>query len=113
MTFQELVIRPNCNGHSGAEKAYKGAIRKLRKQLEGDAYGFWRAVQRTIQAARREAGGEIGYRLPQSTWLDKKDLTRSYGYPKLCANFLSSVEEKVQALIPQQYPLRGTSLAAG
>lgn len=39
MTFQELAIRLNYNGPSGAEKAYKSAIRKLRKQLNGGAYG--------------------------------------------------------------------------
>lgn len=33
MTFQELAIRLNYNGPSSAEKAYKSAIRKLKKQL--------------------------------------------------------------------------------
>ena len=33
MTFQELAIRLNYNGPSGAEKAYKSAIRKLRRHL--------------------------------------------------------------------------------
>ena len=31
MTFQELAIRLNYNGPSGAEKAYKAALRKLKK----------------------------------------------------------------------------------
>ena len=56
MTFQELAIRLNYNGPSGAEKAYKSAIRKLRKQLNSGAYGRWRAVQKAIQDAPREAG---------------------------------------------------------
>ena len=60
MTFQELSIRLNYNGPSGAEKAYKSAIRKLRKHLGGGAYGQWRSIQRAIQDARREASREIG-----------------------------------------------------
>lgn len=57
MTFQELAIRLNYNGPSGAEKAYKNAIRKLRKQLNGGAYGQWRSIQKVIQDARRETCG--------------------------------------------------------
>ena len=37
MTFQELAIRLNYNGPSGAEKAYKSAIRKLTQNLHGGA----------------------------------------------------------------------------
>lgn len=33
MTFQELAIRLNYNGPSGAEKAYKAALRKLKKRF--------------------------------------------------------------------------------
>ena len=58
MTFQELAIRLNYNGPSGAEKAYKSAIRKLRKQLNGGAYGQWLSIQKAIQAARREASSQ-------------------------------------------------------
>ena len=78
MTFQELAIRLNYNGPSGAEKAYKSAIRKLRKQLNGGAYGWWCAIQKTIQAARREAGKEMGYCSPQITWLDKQELIQGF-----------------------------------
>ena len=39
MTFQELAIYLNYNGPSGAEKAYKAALRKLKKDLYGGAYG--------------------------------------------------------------------------
>ena len=78
MTFQELAIRLNYNGPSGAEKAYKSAIRKLRKQLNGGAYGQWLSIQKAIQAARRDASREIGYRSPQSTWLDEQGLIQGF-----------------------------------
>lgn len=78
MTFQELAIRLNYNGPSGAEKAYKNAIRKLRKQLNGGAYGQWLSIQKAIQAARREASREIGYHPSQSTWLDAQELIRRF-----------------------------------
>ena len=78
MTFQELAIRLNYNGPSGAEKAYKSAVRKLRKQLNGGAYGQWLSIQKAIQAARREASREIGYRSPQSTWLYEQELIRDF-----------------------------------
>ena len=78
MTFQELAIRLNYNGPSGAEKACKSAIRKLRKQLNGGAYGHWLSIQKAIQAARREASREIGYHSPQSTWLDEQELIRGF-----------------------------------
>lgn len=55
MTFQELAIRLNYNGPSGAEKAYKSAIRKLKQQLNGGAYGQWIAMQKAIREAVREA----------------------------------------------------------
>ena len=78
MTFQELAIRLNYNGPSGAEKAYKSAIRKLRKQLNGGAYGRWLSIQKAIQAARRGASREIGYSSPQSTWLEEQELIRGF-----------------------------------
>ena len=39
MTFQELAIYLNYNGPSGAEKAYKAALRKLKRDLYGGDYG--------------------------------------------------------------------------
>lgn len=75
---QELAIRLNYNGPSGAEKAYKSAIRKLRKQRNGGAYGQWLSIQKAIQAARREASREIKYSSPQSTWLDEQELIRGF-----------------------------------
>ena len=78
MTFQELAIRLNYNGPSGAEKAYKSAIRKLRKQLNGGTYGQWLSIQKAIQAARQEAGEETEYCSSQSTWLDEQKLIRGF-----------------------------------
>ena len=76
MTFQELAIRLNYNGPSGAEKAYKAAIRKLKKQLNDGAYGQWLSVQKAIRKARAEIEADPGYYVPpQTTWLDEKDLT--------------------------------------
>ena len=55
MTFQELAIYLNYNGPSGAEKAYKAALRKLEKDLCGGAYGRWLSAQKAIRAAKAEA----------------------------------------------------------
>ena len=52
MTFHGLAIWMNYNGPSGAEKAYKSAIRKLRQYLHGGDYGRWLDIQRTIQSVR-------------------------------------------------------------
>ena len=74
MTFQELAIRLNYNGPSGAEKAYKAVIRKLRKQLNGGTYSQWLSIQKAILKARAEAEADSGYYVPpQTTWLDEKE----------------------------------------
>lgn len=79
MTFQELAIRLNYNGPSGAEKAYKSAIRKLRKQLNGGAYGQWLSIQKAIHKARADAEADPGYYVPpQTTWLDEKELAERF-----------------------------------
>ena len=79
MTFQELAIRLNYNGPSSAEKAYKSAIRKLKKQLNGSAYGQWLSIQKAILKARAEAEADSGYYVPpQTTWLDEKELTERF-----------------------------------
>ena len=79
MTFQELAIRLNYNGPSGAEKAYKAAIRKLRKQLNGGAYGQWLSIQKAIHKARADAEADSGYYVPpQTTWLDEKELVERF-----------------------------------
>ena len=72
MMFQELAIRLNYNGPSGAEKAYKNAIQKLKQHLHGGAYGAWLDIRRAIREAQREAGGEAGYCTPQRTWREQK-----------------------------------------
>ena len=75
MTFQELVIRFNYNGPSGAEKAYKAALRKLKRDLYGGAYGRWLSAQKVIRAAKAEAEQDAGqYTPPQRTWWEEKAL---------------------------------------
>ena len=75
MTFQELAIYLNYNGPSGAEKAYKSALRKLKRDLYGGAYGRWLSAQKAIRAAKAEAEQDAGHHAtPQRTWLDEKEL---------------------------------------
>ncbi|MCF2619991.1 sigma-70 family RNA polymerase sigma factor [Candidatus Agathobaculum pullicola] len=79
MTFQELAIRLNYNGPSGAEKAYKSALRKLKKELYSGSYGQWRSMQKAINKARAEAEADHGYYVPpQTTWIDEKDLAEQF-----------------------------------
>ena len=81
MTFQELAIRLNYNGPSGAEKAYKAALRKLKKNLYAGAYGQWLSAQEAIRKARAEAETDSGhYATPQATWLDEKRLAERFVY---------------------------------
>ena len=61
MTFQELAIYLNYNGPSGAEKAYKSALRKLKKDLYGGAYSRWLSAQKAIRAAKAEAEADPGH----------------------------------------------------
>ena len=75
MTFQELAIRLNYNGPSGAEKAYKAALRKLKKDLYVGAYGRWLSAQKAIRAAKAEAEQEAGHdTTPQRTWWEEQTL---------------------------------------
>lgn len=79
MTFQELAIRLNYNGPSGAEKAYKSALRKLKRDLHGGAYGRWLSAQKAIRAAKAEAEADLGhYTTPQITWLDEEELAERF-----------------------------------
>ena len=78
MTFQELAVWLNYNGPSGAEKAYKSAIRKLKRHLHGGDYGAWLDIQRTLREAQREAGREAEYGSPQATWLEERELIRGF-----------------------------------
>lgn len=75
MTFQELAIRLNYNGPSGAEKAYKAAQRKLKRDLYGGAYGRWLSAQKAIRTAKAEAEQDAGHgATPQRTWWGEKEL---------------------------------------
>ena len=79
LTFQELAIRLNYNGPSGAEKAYKAALRKLKRDLYGGAYGQWLSAQKVIRAAKAEAEQDAGqHTSPQRTWLDEKVLAERF-----------------------------------
>ena len=79
LTFQKLAIRLNYNGPSGAEKAYKAALRKLKRDLHGGAYGRWLSAQKAINKARAEAEADPGhYTTPQTTWLDEKELMERF-----------------------------------
>ena len=79
MTFQELAIRLNYNGPSGAEKAYKSALRKLKKELYSGSYGQWLSIQKAINKARAEVEADPGYYTPpQTTWIDEKDLAERF-----------------------------------
>ena len=75
MTFQELANYLNYNGPSGAEKAYKSALRKLKKDLYGGAYGRWLSAQKAIRAAKAEAEQAMGHgTTPQRAWWEKQAL---------------------------------------
>ena len=79
MTFQKLAIRFNYNGPSGAEKAYKSALRKLKKDLYGRACGRWLSAQKAIRSAKAEAEADLGhYTTPQITWLDEEELAERF-----------------------------------
>ena len=79
LTFQELAIRLNYNGPSGAEKAYKAALRKLKKGLYDGAYSRWLSAQKAIRAAKAEAEQETGQRTtPQRTWWEEKALANRF-----------------------------------
>ena len=79
MTFQELAIYLNYNGPSGAEKAYKAALRKLEKDLYGGVYSRWLSAQKAICAAKAEAEQDAGhYTTPQRTWWGGRELTACF-----------------------------------
>ena len=79
LTFQELAIRLNYNGPSGAEKAYKAALWKLKRDLYGGAYGRWLSAQKAIRAAEAEAEQDTGHdATPQRTWWEEKALANRF-----------------------------------
>ena len=84
MTFQELAIRLNYNGPSGAEKAYKAALRKLKKYLYTGAYGRWLFAQKAIRAAVAEAEMDAGcYTTPQKTWVEEEKSAEYFKWAKI------------------------------
>ena len=79
MTFQELAIYLNYNGPSGVEKAYKAALRKLKKDLYGGAYSRWLSAQKAIRAAKAEAEQAAGHgATPQRTWWEEQMLANRF-----------------------------------
>lgn len=79
LTFQELAIRLNYNGPSGAEKAYKAALRKLKKGLYDGAYSRWLSAQKAIRSAKAEADQAAGHgATPQRTWWEEQALANRF-----------------------------------
>jgi len=52
MTLEELAVRLNYNGPSGAQKALGRAIRKLRENFASNEWGRWREAKRIIKRWR-------------------------------------------------------------
>ena len=67
------------DGPSGAEKACKSALRKLKRDLCGGAYGRWLSAQKAIRAAKAEAEQDAGYdATPQRTWWEERELMERF-----------------------------------
>ena len=67
------------DGPSGAEKACKSALRKLKRDLYGGAYGRWLSAQKAIHAAKAEAEQDAGYdATPQRTWWEERELMERF-----------------------------------
>ena len=54
MTFQELAVMLNYNGHSAAEKAYNRAIESLRQALYMGQYGKYIHAKQAVVSAKRK-----------------------------------------------------------
>ena len=54
MTFQELAVMLNYNGHSAAEKAYRRAVKTLRQALYAGEYGEYMRAKQAIASAKRK-----------------------------------------------------------
>lgn len=52
LTLEELAVRLNYNGPSGAQKALDRAIRKLREYFDSGVWGNWREAKREINRFR-------------------------------------------------------------
>jgi len=112
MTFKDLAIRLNYNGPSGAEKAYKGALRKLKKNLHSGVYGQWLSIQKAIHEARVEAESGSGCYIspqttPQTTWIDEKNLAeRSFYEVASLARVHEIFSEALENEEEKQYSIR-------
>ncbi len=60
MTFEMLAARLNYNGPSGAEKALKTAVQKLKRNLHSGEYGAWREAKRMLWEARAKSEAGSG-----------------------------------------------------
>lgn len=58
MTFQELAVLLNYNGHSAAEKAYTRAVESLRQALYAGEYGEYIRARQAITGAKRKMWGK-------------------------------------------------------
>lgn len=54
MTFQELAVLLNYNGHSAAEKAYNRAVKSLKQALYAGGYGEYMLAKQAIASAKRK-----------------------------------------------------------
>lgn len=57
MTFQELAVLLNFNGHSAAEKAYLRSVKSLRQALYAGRYGEYILAKQFIASAKHEIWG--------------------------------------------------------
>ena len=57
MTFQELAVMLNYNGHSSAEKAYNRAVKSLRQALYAGEYGEYIWARQAITGSKRKMWG--------------------------------------------------------
>ena len=58
LNFRELAILLNYNGPSSAEKAYRGAVEKLKAALWEGEYGQYRRARRIVERAMKDAEKE-------------------------------------------------------
>lgn len=76
MTFQELAIYLNYNGPSGAEKAYKAALRKRKRTCTAAPTASGSPRRKPSAPPKAEAEQDAGHHAtPQRTWWDEKELT--------------------------------------
>ena len=83
MTFEELAIRLNYNDHSAAEKAFKRAMRKVKRALEAEngELALWLNVWEMLQNTCNHPAPEVplGY-LPPVPWWDADEIEDTSEY---------------------------------